>query len=87
MATSDGERLSCTPNPAHGSRYPLVHTTLLAHDSLLPPKTVVAHSVLGLTPQRRSHSSTASVSFHGCGKNMSLTPSLDIGMNISVQYW
>ena len=87
IATSDGDRLSCTPNPAQGSRYPFVHTTLLAHDSLLPPNTVVAHNVLGRTPHRRSHSSTAAVSFHGCSKNMSRTPSLDMGMNISVQYW
>lgn len=52
-----------------------------------PPKTVPAQSGRGLTPKKALHSSEKAWKFHSSGSNMSWTPSVHMGITISVQAW
>lgn len=52
-----------------------------------PPYTVPAHSARGLTPNKVLHPSEKAWKFHSSGSNMSWTPSVHMGITISVQAW
>ena len=84
-ATNESETFAFTPRRDHGSRSPLDHAILDASLRRRPPNCVVAHPTLGVTPHRFSQRAICSDSFHGCLQNMSRSPSLDDGMNCSVQ--
>ena len=75
-----------TPSRDHGSSAPLDQTTFDNERNRRPPYCVSAHDARGSTPQVSRHLSLARVSFQGCGKKISRTPSRAVGMNISEQY-
>lgn len=60
---------------------------LLCEAISFPPKTVPAQSARGLTPNHVWHSSEKAWKFHSSGSNMSCTPSVHMGITISVQAW